>query len=167
MQIVPPLLMFAILPMTTSGTALVYLSGLLLLPVLVSVISIVVKAIFFRKKKYHLVRPLLTIAVFLAIIFIANRTYQVALEQTVIEARKIHRQCNENSACPENPQGWLRDGSWIRKTDLGPWFKYTASYHYDKRHFRIRVYQGPDTGDNISGGVALPFEVSRHLEDRD
>jgi hypothetical protein len=60
-QIIPPLLMLGILFSTDSGTALVFLAGTLIIPTLISAISIIVKLLKFKKRKYFLVRPLLTI----------------------------------------------------------------------------------------------------------
>jgi len=166
-QVIPPLSMLGLLMATTSGTSLVFLAGFLILPVLFSLISIVVKLIRFKKRKYHLVRPLLVIAMFILIVHIANWSYQIALEHTINEARIIHDQCNENLACPENPVGWQVDDSMIRKDDLGFWLKYTALYSYDKAGFNMRVYHGPDSGDNITGGVNLPFRVAPYVEIQD
>ena len=163
-QVVPPSLMLCVLLTTTSGTSLVFLVGLFILPVLVSLISIIAKLIFLHKRKYYLVRPLLTIAIFMLLMIIANWSYKIALDQTVNEARIIHQQCNKNLVCPENPVGWQIDGSRLRKNDLGFWLKYSASYNYDKGSFNIRVYQGPDLGDNITGGVSLPFKVVPYVE---
>jgi hypothetical protein len=156
-QTIPPLSMLFVFVMTTSGTLLVFLAGFLLLPVLISLISIIVKLIFFKKRKSYLVRPLLTVAIFVLILVIANWTYQIALDQAITEARVIHQQCNESLACPENLVGWQRNGPMIRKNDLGVWLKYMALYSYDKESFDIRVYQAPDIGDHITGGVDLPF----------
>ena len=75
-----------------------------------------------------------------------------------------YQQCNENLVCPENPVGWQVNGSTIRKNEQGFWLKYAASYHYNRVSFNIRVYRGPDLGDNISGGVNLPFEVVPYVE---
>jgi hypothetical protein len=61
-QVIPPLLMLGVFVITTNGTSLVFLVGLLLLPVLVSFVSIIVRLISFKKKKYFLVRPVLTIS---------------------------------------------------------------------------------------------------------
>ena len=163
-QIIPPSLMLCVFFTTTSGTSLVFIAGFLVLPVLVSLISIIAKLIFFRKRKYYLIRPILTIAVFILILIIANWTYKIALDHTINEARMIHQQCNENIACPENPVGWQIDGSRIRKNDLGFWLKYTASYNYNKGSFNIRLYRGPDLGDNIAGGINLPFTVDPYIE---
>jgi hypothetical protein len=159
-QIVPPLLMFGVLLTTRNGTSLVFVASFLLLPVLVSLISIIAKLIFFNRKKYHLVRPVLTIAVFILILCIAHWTYQIALDRTVDEVSSIHQQCNEELACPESPVGWQKDGSGVSRKDFGLWFKYIALYRYNKGSFSIRVYQGPDIGDTITGGVDLPFKVA-------
>ena len=163
-QIVPPLLMLGMFVITTNGTSLVFLVGLLVLPVLVSLISFIARLIFYKKRKYYLVRPALTIAVFALVLVIADWTYKAALDQTVSEARIIHRQCNENAACPENPAGWRIDGSSISRSDLGFWLKYTALYSYHQQRFNIRLYRGPDLGDNVTGGVNLPFTVFRYEE---
>lgn len=164
LQVIPPMSMLGLLMATTSGTSLVFLAGFLILPVLFSLISIVAKLIRFKKRKHHLVRPLLVIAMFILIIHIANWSYEIALEQTINEARIIHDQCNENMTCPENPVGWQVDNSMLRKDDLGFWLKYTALYYYDKAGFNMRVYHGPDTGDNIAGGVNIPFKVTPYEE---
>jgi len=156
------LLMFGVLLTTTSGTSLVFITGFLLLPVLVSLISIIAKLIFIRKKKYYLVRPLLTLAVFVLVLWFANWMYQLALEQTVDAASAIHQQCNEDSACPESPAGWRNETSGVSKRDFGFWFKFIALYQSSQGSFSIRVYQGPDIGDTITGGVNLPIKVARY-----
>ena len=163
-QIVPPLLMFGVLLTTRNGTSLVFVASFLLLPVLVSLISIIAKLIFFKKKKYHLIRPVLTIAVFILILWFANWTYQIALDQTVDEASSMHQQCNEDLTCPESPAGWQNDRSSVSRKDFGIWFKYIALYQYHKESFSIRVYQGPDIGDTITGGVDLPFKVATYKD---
>ena len=166
LQLIPPLLLSGVLLATNSGTSLVFLTGILVLPLLVSLISILVKLIRFRQRKYYLVRPLLVVAIFILIIHIANWSYGTALEQAIDEARIIHDQCNQHSTCPNNPVGWQVDDSIIRKNDLGRWFNYTALYFYDEASFNIRVYQGPDRGDIITGGVNSSFEVAPYRETR-
>lgn len=163
-QIVPPLLMLLVFATTTSGSSLVFIAGFLVFPVLFSLISVIARLIFFSRKKYYLIRPLLTIAIFALILVTANRAYEIALDQAVDEARLIHQQCNKSSRCPENPAGWIREGSRILKNDLGWWLKYTASYYYKNNSFNIRVYKGPDLGDVIAGGVDIPFEVEPYRE---
>ena len=164
LQTVPPLLMLSVLLATASGPSLVFIAGFLILPVLISLISIIAKLIFFRKRKYHLVRPVLTIAVFILIFYIAHWTYQIALDQTIEEAKIIQQQCNRDGACPDNPAGWQGDASRIRKSDLGLWLKYTAFYYRNGDSFSIRLYQGPDLGDVLNGGVGFPFTVAPYQE---
>ena len=164
-QIVPPLLMLGVLFVTDKGSALVFLAGFYLFPVLFSIISIFAKLFDFRKRKYFLIRPVLTVAVFVSTLIIAHWSYNVALEQAIVEARIIHGQCNKNLLCPKNLINWEREGSRIKKTNLGLWLKYTASYYYKDESFNIRVYQGPDMGDYITGGVNVPFNITRYVED--
>lgn len=102
-QLIPPLLMLAILFTTNKGPALVFLAGIFIIPVLFSLISIIAKLIYFKKKKYFLPRPVLTIAIFILILSIAHWTYSVALEQAISTANIIHEQCNQDISCPENP----------------------------------------------------------------
>jgi len=161
-QVIPPLLMLGVFVITSNGTSLVFLVGLLLLPVLVSFVSIIVRLISFKKKKYFLVRPVLTISTFILVVVIANWTYQVALDQTVSEAEAVHRLCNENSSCPEKPVGWRINDSWVSRNDLGFWLKYTASYHSDNDSFTIRLYRGPDVGEIVTGGVNFDLKVSAY-----
>lgn len=163
-QVFPPMSMLGILLATDKGTALVFLAGIFIIPVFISFISIIVKLISFTKKKYYLIRPCLTIAIFILILTIAQWTYNIALEQAISSARIIQQQCNENLHCPKQPEGWVVDGSMIRKNDLGSWLKYPASYYYQEQGFDIRVYQGPDLGDNITGGVNVPFVVTRYQD---
>ena len=151
--------MLGVLFAADSGTSLVFLTGLFIFPVLFSVISIIAKLFNFKKRKYYLVRPTLTIAIFVLILFIAHWTYKLALEQAIDEARLIHQQCKENSLCPENPIGW--EG---KKMKVGFWLKYMAMYYPNVNRFKIHVYQGPDLGDDISGGVNNPFKVSRYVD---
>jgi uncharacterized membrane protein len=164
-QIIPPLLMLCVLFATAEATFLVFLVGILALPFLISVISIIVKLIKFSKRKYYLLRPSLTITIFILLVIFANWTYKIALDQTIDEGKMIHRQCNENSVCPDNPVGWQREGSITRKNNLGFWLKYPASYYKDKKGgFVISLYRGPDLGHDIRGGVDLPFTVDQHLD---
>lgn len=164
LQILPPLLMLSVLFAATQGPSLVYLAGLFVIPVLISAISILAKLIFFGKRKYFLVRPALTIAIFVLLLVIADLSYDRALAQTVESARAIHRHCNDQGVCPRRPGGWLVEGSRIRRNDLGDWLSYPASYHYDEAGFEIRVYRGPDIGDVIRGGVGRAFEVTPYVE---
>jgi len=163
-QVIPPSLMLFILFATDNGTALVYLTGIYILPVLISILSIIVKIFKFKKKKYYLVRPFLTIVFFILILAISQWTYKIALEQATSAAQLIHDECNSKSFCPENPSGWEVNDSRIVKRDLGFWLKYSASYYYSKEDFEMRVYQGPDLGETITGGVNVPFKVERYRE---
>jgi hypothetical protein len=163
-QVIPPSLMLCVLLATTSGTSLVFLVGFFILPVLISLISIIVKLIFYKKRKHYLIRPILTIAIFILLFIIADWSYKIALDHSITEARIIHQQCSENLSCPENPVGWQVNGSRVKKNDLGFWLKYTASYYYNKESFNIRFYRGPDMGDIITGGVNLPFKVDPYVE---
>ncbi len=163
-QVIPPLLMLSVLFSTDKGTALVFLVGILIIPVLISVLSVFIKLFNLKKRKYYLVRPLLTIGFFILILGISQWAYKIALEQATSAAQAIHDECNSKSYCPENPSGWVVDDSRIIKRDLGFWFKYSASYHYNKEDFNIRVYQGPDIGEMITGGVEIPFKVESYRE---
>ena len=164
LQTMPPLLMLGVFLATTSGTGLVFIAGFLILPVLFSLISILAKLIFFKKRKYFLLRPALTVAVFILIFFIAHWTYATALDQTIDEAQKLQRQCKKDQTCPASPAGWQADASRITKNDLGVWLKYSASYYSNGESFSIRLYRGPDLGDVINGGVDLPFTVVPYQE---
>lgn len=163
-QVIPPLLMLCILFTTEKGTALVFYVGFLLIPTFISVVSIFIKLFNLGKKKYYLLRPLLTILFFILILAISQWSYKMALNQAIEAAKIIHEECNANLVCPENPKGWVNDDSRIMKQDLGLWLKYLASYYYDKNTFEIRVYQGPDLGDVITGGINSPFNVERYRE---
>ncbi len=163
-QTVPPLLMLSILFFTNNGSSLIFLSGLFILPVLISFVSIIGKLFRFKKRKYFLIRPFLTIAFFFLILFIAQWTYNIAREQAIDAAQQIHDACNKELICPANPDGWDVKDSRISKNDLGVWFKYSAMYYYDKEKLIIRVYRGPDIGDNITGGVNIPFKVEPYIE---
>ena len=163
-QTIPPLLMLGILFSTDKGTALVYLAGLFIIPTLFSFISILIKLSNLSRKKYYLVRPILTIVIFFLILVISQWTYNIALEQATRAAQTIHDECNLKAYCPDNPIGWEVEDARITKRDLGFWLKYSASYYYKKEYFNIRVYQGPDIGETITGGVNLPFKVERYRE---
>jgi len=163
-QVIPPLLMLSILFSTDNGAALVFLVGILLIPALISALSIIINLFKFKKRKYYLVRPLLTIVFVILILAISQWTYKVALEQATRTAQVIHNECNSKSYCPENPSGWEVDGSRIIKRDLGFWLKYSALYYYNGKYFTIRVHQGPSLGENITGGVNIPFKVERYRE---
>jgi hypothetical protein len=89
----------------------------------------------------------------------AEWTYNIALEQAISAAKIINSQCNKNLVCPKHPEGWAVDGSRISKSDFGFWLKYPASYYYNEYGFNIRVYQGPDLGDHIIGGIDASIEI--------
>ena len=163
-QVIPPLSMLGIFLATDKGTALVFIAGIFIIPFFVSLISIIVKLIFFTKRKYYLIRPCLTIVMFFLILTIANLAYNIALEQAISSAKVIHEQCNKDLVCPEQPEGWVVDGPKIKNDNFGSWLKYPASYYYNEHSFNIRVYQGPDLGENIIGGVNVPFEVIRYQD---
>lgn len=163
-QIVPPLSMLGILLATEHGSALVFLAGIFIIPVLVSIISIIAKLIFFKKRKYYLIRPCLTIVIFILILTIAQWTYNIALEQAISSAEIIHKQCNENRQCPEHPDGWNVEDSRISRNNFGVWLKYSASYYYNEHDFNIRVYHGPDLGDHIIGGLDTQFRVEPYQD---
>ena len=164
-QTLPPLLMFGVLFLTENGTALVFLTGFLLLPVLFSFISIIAKFIRFKRRKYFMLRPFLTILNFSLIIGIAIWTYETALEQAIQAAEVLQKSCNENLVCPENPPDWIVSDGRISRSDLGIWFKYTASYTYRPEGFNIRVYHGPDVGHIIKGSIEDPVEVTTYKEE--
>jgi hypothetical protein len=163
-QVIPPLSTVGVLFATNKGSALIYLAGILVIPVLISFFSIIIKLIFFKKKKYFLIRPCLTIAIFIFIFAIFQWSYDIALEDAISSAKVIHQQCNDDLVCPEHPESWKVDDSRILRNDLGSWFKYSASYNYNTNTFDISVYKGRDSGENITGGVDVPFEVSRYKE---
>ena len=164
-QIIPPLSMLGILFGTDNGTALVFLAGLFVIPVFISLISLLAKVFRFNKRKYFMIRPALTVIFFFLILAIAQWTYKLALDDAVAAAKIIHDECNEFTICPATPEGWKIEGSRISRNDLGFWFTYQAAYNYKPDNFKIHVYQGPDIGDDISGGVDMPFKVTRYIED--
>ena len=162
LQILPPLSLFGVFFATRSGTALVYLFGLLLLPALWSLISILAKLIRFRARRVYLVRPLLTLLVFACLFALAEWTWQQARSEAVLAAVVIQQQCQRASSCPAVPEGWDADGAAARRSDLGIWTQYLAIYRAEGDQFSIRVYRGPDTGEVIRGGrdesvVARPY----------
>jgi hypothetical protein len=163
-QTVPPLLMLTILVFTKNGSSLVFLAGFFILPVLISFISILVKLIRFKKRKYFLLRPILTIAIFMLILFVAHWTYNTAKDQAVEAAKIIHEECNKNLICPTHPDDWEVEDTRITRNDFGFWFKYVAFYTYDPVKLKIRLYRGPDIGMDITGGVNLPFISKPHVE---
>lgn len=165
-QILPPLSILCILFLTDNGTSLVFLAGIFIIPFLISIFSVIAKLIQFKKKKYFLVRPLLTIVFFFFIFVIAHWTYKVALKETISAAKIIHEECNQNLICPENPVGWNVDDSSVKRNKFGFWFKYTAIYSYQPKSFKIHIYRGPDTGVDINGGVEIPFNVTYYREDQ-
>lgn len=165
-QTLPPLSILCILFLTDNGASLVFLTGIFFIPFIISIFSTIAKLIQFKKKKYFLLRPLLTIVFFFSIFLIAHWTYKLALDETINLAKVIHEECNKTASCPETPAGWIVDDSIIRKNDLGFWFKYTAIYNRNPDKFKIHIYRGPDIGDDISGGVNTSFNVTPYKEDQ-
>jgi len=164
LQILPPALILLTVMVAGNGTALVFLAGIFVIPVFVSFISIILKLFAFRSRKYYLLRPVLTIAFFAGVLGIAQWSYAVALEQATVAAEQLQQQCNANGVCPRRPEGWSVDGTRISRNDFGLWHKYSAGYSYSPMHFDIHVYQGPDLGDDISGGVNVALKVERYIE---
>ena len=164
LQAIPPSLILLTLFSTRSGTALVFIVGFFVIPVLVSLVSILFKLLDFRNRKFFLVRPVLTIVFFFMVIAIAQISYSTALEQATEAATILHEQCNTNGVCPAQPEGWIVNERRISRRDLGGLYKYTASYYYEPYSFSIRVYQGPDLGEVIRGGVGVPFRVDPYVE---
>ena len=165
-QILPPALILGTLFAAGNGVALVFLAAIFLIPVLFSFISIILKLFAFRSRKYYLLRPVLTVAFFFAVLGIAQWSYDVALNQATAAAEQLQQQCNARGVCPERPEGWSVDGERISRNDLGLWHKYSASYSYSPAYFDIHVYQGPDLGDVITGGVGVAFNVERYVENQ-
>jgi hypothetical protein len=161
----PSILLLATLLGTRNGTALVFLAGLFIIPVLVSLLSIVFKLLDLSNRKYFVLRPSLTVFFFATILTIAHLTYEAALDDVTYAAESLRQQCRTQLACPEQPDGWNRDGQRLSRRDLGVWYKYSATYVYDPHRFDIRVYQGPDLGHIISGGIDMPVAVSAYIED--
>ena len=162
-QIIPPVLMLAVLLATDNGAALVFLLGIFVIPALISILSVIAKLIFFHKRKYFLPRPLLTLAVFMLVFISAQWSYSVARDQARVAAGMIHDQCNMEILCPIHPHGWEIDGSRVSRR-FGIWFTYPATYMYRQRSFVIHLQQGFDLGDNITGGDELELEVKRNVD---
>jgi hypothetical protein len=140
------------------------LCGIIIFPVIISLLSIFAKLFKLKKKKYYLVRPLLTIICFMLIFATAQWTYKIALDQATTAARLIHAECNTNSFYPKIPDGWKSDGSRIIKRYSGLWLEYIASYTHKTEGFSIRVYQGPDLGETITAGINIPMTMERYRE---
>lgn len=166
LQVVPPCLILVPMFSTRNGAGLVFLVGFFVIPVLISLISIVFKLFRFRKRKYDLLRPVLMVVLFFGALSATQWSYEVALEQAEDAAVLLQKQCQSEGTCPASPAGWTVDGRRISRKDLGGFYKYTASYYYDPYFFDIRVYQGPDLGDVITGGVDSPVTVDRYVENQ-
>jgi len=163
-QVLPPLIILVPLFATERGSAFVFLAGFFVIPAFISLLSILFKLLAFNRRKYFLLRPALTLCLFFLLLKIALSTYETALDEAVKAARMIHDQCNLHEVCPEKPDGWLQQGTRVYRHDLGAWFKYSATYAYDATRMEIRVYQGPDLGHVISGGVGIPFDVMPYVD---
>ncbi|OUR65816.1 hypothetical protein A9Q79_02170 [Methylophaga sp. 42_25_T18] len=156
--------MLGILFATDSGPALMFLAGFYFFPALFSFISIIAKLANFKHRKWFLLRPTLVILVLVALIFIAQWSYQAALKNAISEAKTIESECRKILICPTHPEGWQANGARLNKQVVGGWLKYPLSYHYNATRFSIRIYQGPDLGAYISGGVDTPFSVTSYHE---
>ena len=107
------------------------------------------------------------VVLFIAAMSVTQWSYSVALEQAENAAAQLQRQCQNDGVCPSNPAGWNVDGKRISRRDLGAFYKYPVSYYYQQPdYFNIRVYQGPDLGDVITGGVDTPVSVDRYVENQ-
>ena len=166
LQVIPPLTILVPMLSTRNGPGLVFLIGIFVIPFLISLVSIIFKLVTFRKRKYFLLRPALMVVLFVAAMSVTQWSYSVALKQAEDAAMQLQRQCQTDRVCPTNPAGWNVDGKRISRRDLGAFYKYPASYYYQQEYFDIRVYQGPDLGDVITGGVDVPVKVERYVENQ-
>ena len=151
-QILPPMLILVVLVLTASGTNLLFAAVIFILPMLISIISLVVKLVRYKTHKHRLLRPALTILFFAILILAARSSYQTALNETVEAAKLIHGVCNQQMSCPIIPNGWQRNETSVTKK-VGWIYNYLATYHVTEDGFYIYLYWGPDTGNYIRGGV--------------
>ncbi len=158
--------MTGLLFVSESGSTVAFLLGFLLLPVMISIISILIKLFRFKKKKAFLLRPVLTIIMFFFLLSMVHMTFAIAVEQASQEARLIARSCNQLLFCPETPNSWQQDGSMIRKKYTGSWLSYHASYHSRPDRFAIHLYLITDTGKVVIGGINQPIEVIPYKENQ-
>ena len=118
-QVLPPLTILVPMLGTRNGPGLVFLIGFFVIPVLISLISILFKLIDLKNRKYFLVRPVLMIVLFFGALSLAQWSYSVALEQAEEAAELLHQQCQSDGVCPSNPEGWNVDDKTISRRDLG------------------------------------------------
>jgi len=159
LQTLPPLSLLLLI--TDSGPSYTYIVGLTTIFAFISIISIIVKLFNFKTRKKYLVRPVLTFLVFVALISIANISYNTALKLAINEAENINIQCNKTGICPTALQGWRKPHKGnVLETKVGKLIKYPLMYNYEVNDFHIDVIKGADLGHLISGGIDKKLTIT-------
>lgn len=109
------------------------------------------------------VRPALTIFITFLPLYSVQYSYNEAIKQVTIEAKKIQTECNNNGICPSSIEGWEKSwgGSEIIMKSFGALIHHTARYSLspDGKQFQIYLRKNIDTGYILKGGSGLQLEI--------
>ncbi len=144
-QILPPLTLLLFL--SKNGISLTFLSGVSLIFLLISIISISIKLFNFSKHKKHLLRPALTSIIAIGINLHSQHSYNIAKDEFYLIARKIESYCDNNTRCPDKMQGWekLKKGMQYKKL-IGGSITYPVIYTPHDKTFELYMKRFTDLG---------------------
>ena len=146
-QLCPPFTMLYFL--SSYGPQLWIQLSLPCLCFLVSFISLISKLTNFQRSKSYLLRPVLTIMVFLLLYSLALLSYKRALHEAKIVYDEMSERCVSKDKCNINLEGWkLRDdGRYI--TSVGGLISYPLFFRSLDDGFHLHLYKSLDMGDNF------------------
>lgn len=100
-------------------------------------------------------RPLLTIALYVAAVATAFAVDAAAGRHADALAQALQRTCQERGRCPDAPEGWRVEGKYARAT-YGHW-KFTYVTNAPKNEFGLWIYMRNEDEKCIHGGSTVPL----------
>jgi hypothetical protein len=132
------------------------------LSIIVKVVRIIVRKLRTKPQinytKTRFIRPALTVAIFLSIVFFVRQSLHSANEYAIETGKKDQAEAEANGICPKKIKGWEAgkydpNDSVISYGKYGT--KYPVRYHTSKdmKEFVIVVRHNIDEGLHVNGGV--------------
>ena len=153
-QLIPPLLvLFSMLllfffkegPMIMLGMTVVIGAGL------VSTLSVLYFLVTFKKNKFFLVRPLLSILIAVVLFPVVNYTASQAEAETQALAEKIEAECRLKNKCPQS----------ISSIKVGGFVNYPLRYkNIGKKKFSLYFYRQLGHGTWYKSGVGESLKIT-------
>ena len=155
-QIIPPLVLLLVL--NAQGPGLWFIMGLPALCGLISLLSIIIKLFQFKKNKQRLIRPLLTVLIFVLIFSVAQLSYKHAHSLAQSQAQILLLSCQP--ACPKSINGWQQKDE-VSRSVLGDLISYPVFYRNKGNGFELELFQSNSFGDVFSGQAGGELRVER------